>query len=341
MPPVHAAPSPTLFAKFGEARQGSVAPIFALLLVTMVAFAGLAMDSSRAERYRARLSEAADAAILAAARAAASMQEAEPARRKEEIAAIARDVGAKHFNSNTSQLSGLSTDKLELRVYFENGQWAAQADYAATAGTTLMSSLGTRELKITGKAEANLAPGFPVLDIAMCVDRTGSMFATLEAVKANALNFFDRINTELAAKGMQQFPLVRVRMLYFQDFGDGFNYADPDPLVTSGFFSLPDQQADFVNFVSPVTIGYGGDWPESGLECLNDAMNSPWTKVGDQPAGFSERVTDVYPLIVIWTDAPAHPIGFPNSLANPHLPERAPRSRTTTPAFSRSGTIRM
>ena len=96
--------------------------------------------------------------------------------------------------------------------------------------------------------------------------------------------------------------------MYFKDFGDATpGVWDPDPLISSDFFRLPDQAGNFNAFASPQVAGGGADWAESGLECLNEAMDSQWMKVGQAVSGFSQKVTDVYPLIVVWTDASTHP----------------------------------
>lgn len=316
--PIHVHPAKS---RLVADERGSVIPLFALMLFVVVGIGGLAMDFARAERVRTRLAQAADAANLAAARAAASQQETDPAASKQEIMAVAEEIGRTTFQSNIAGLTGIDIKKLDLKVAYDGGFWTSRAKYSIIDGTTLSRAMGRPTLTLDGGSEASIAPGFPVLDIAMCVDSTGSMQATLDTVKANAVNFYDLLNAELAAKGIQSFPLVRVRMLYFKDFGDVTpGLWDPDPLVTSNFFALPGDSGNFNAFVSPQMAGGGADWPESGLECLNEAMDSPWMRPGDRPSGFTERVTDVYPLIIVWQDSSSHMPGYANSLANPDYP---------------------
>lgn len=308
---------------------GAVVPMFALLLIIVVGVAGLAMDFTRQERMRARLSQAADAAILAAARSASSIQEANPSLSVSEIIPQAEELGRKHFAANTSQLSDVNISDVKITVDFDGGYWTSNVAYKATGKTTLGVALGRRTLDLRGKSEASIAPGFPALDIAMCIDSTGSMSGTLDAVKTNAINFYDSLNNSLIAKGVQPFPLVRVRLIYFKDYGDAVpGLWDPDPLVASNFFRLPDESGNFNAFASPQVATGGGDWAESGLECLNEAMDSQWIKVGQSVSGFSQKVTDVYPLIVMWTDASTHRVGYPNSLANPDYPPESKMPRT-------------
>lgn len=314
---------------FLKDEAGAVVPIFALLLLVILGVAGMAMDFTRQERMRARLSQAADAAILAAARGAASMQESNPAMDVTEIIGQAEELGRSHFAANVGALGDVKIDKINLAVNYDGGHWTSNVAYKATGRTTLGAALGHSRLDLRGKSEASIAPGFPVLDIAMCIDSTGSMSGTLDAVKTNAINFYDNLNNSLTAKGVQPFPLVRVRLIYFKDFGDATpGVWDADPLVASNFFRLPDQAGSFNAFASPQVAGGGADWAESGLECLNEAMDSAWSKVGDTPAGFTQKITDVYPLIVMWTDASTHRVGYPNSLDNPDYPLPAKMPRT-------------
>jgi hypothetical protein len=66
----------------------------------------------------------------------------------------------------------------------------------------------------------------------------------------------------------------------------------------SPFFALPGSQADFSAFVNSLIAEGGGDAPESGLEAVALAVNSPWTTTGDRRRQ----------VIVVWTDQPAQPL---------------------------------
>jgi hypothetical protein len=131
------------------------------------------------------------------------------------------------------------------------------------------------------------------VDIVFCIDVTGSMTPILDAVKANALGFYDDVQTNLTAKG-KHVEQLRVRVVAFRDLA-----ADGDAaLEESPFYTLPAERADFSEFVSGLIPQGGGDHPESGLEAVAVAINSPWTTVGDRRRQ----------VIVVWTDQPAHPL---------------------------------
>ncbi|MDQ6658227.1 MAG: VWA domain-containing protein [Actinomycetota bacterium] len=133
------------------------------------------------------------------------------------------------------------------------------------------------------------------VDIVFCIDVTGSMTPIIDAVKTNALRFYEDVQTNLTAKG-KNVNALRVRVIAFRDFTSEASTA----LQESSFFPLPDEQTAFAAFVSGLVAEGGGDAAESGLEALSLAINSPWTSHGDRRRQ----------VIVVWTDAPAHPLNF-------------------------------
>jgi len=131
------------------------------------------------------------------------------------------------------------------------------------------------------------------VDIVFCIDVTGSMTPIIDAVKANALRFYDDVQTNLTAKG-KNVDELRVRVIAFRDFAADGEAA----LQESPFFRLPDERAGFSDFVNGLIAQGGGDAPESGLEAVALAVNSPWTNRGDRRRQ----------VVVVWTDQPAHPL---------------------------------
>jgi hypothetical protein len=131
------------------------------------------------------------------------------------------------------------------------------------------------------------------VDIVFCIDVTGSMTPILDAVKTNALRFYEDVQTNLTAKG-KIVDELRVRVVAFRDL-----VADGEAaLAESPFFLLPSEQAAFSDFVGGLVPEGGGDAPESGLEAVSLAINSDWTTRGDRRRQ----------VVVVWTDQPAHPL---------------------------------
>jgi hypothetical protein len=145
------------------------------------------------------------------------------------------------------------------------------------------------------------------VDIVFCIDVTGSMTPILDQVKANALRFYDDVQSNLTAKG-KNIDELRVRVVAFRDIeADG-----EAALQESPFFALPTEQGGFSAFVNGLTAEGGGDAPESGLEAVALAMTSPWTTRGDRRRQ----------VVVVWTDQPAHPLDA--SALPPELGGRVP-----------------
>ena len=145
------------------------------------------------------------------------------------------------------------------------------------------------------------------VDIVFCIDVTGSMTPIIDQVKANALRFYDDVQSNLTAKG-KNVDQLRVRVIGFRDFvADGAAALDESP-----FFTLPDERADFSAFVNGLVAEGGGDAPESGLEAVALAIDSPWTTTGDRRRQ----------VIVVWTDQPAQPLD--PSVLPPDIAARVP-----------------
>ncbi len=163
-------------------------------------------------------------------------------------------------------------------------------------------------------AASAAAPAAPrrlhyAVDIVFCIDVTGSMTPVLDAVKANALRFYEDVQTNLTAKG-KSVDELRVRVIAFRDF----SVDDDGALQESSFYTLPDEQLAFSGFVDGLVAQGGGDAPESGLEAVALAINSPWTRHGDRRRQ----------VVVVWTDAPAHPLNF--AVLPPDLASSVPTS---------------
>lgn len=148
------------------------------------------------------------------------------------------------------------------------------------------------------------------VDIVLCVDATGSMYPVLDNVKSSALQFHDRLEDVMAKKG-KAISQLRLKVIAFRDFGDDAS----DAIQQTDFLRLPSQAEDFAQFVRGINASGGGDIPESGLEALALAINSPWE------TGLDRRRH----VIVMFTDAPAHALGTVGASAASY-PAGIPRS---------------
>ena len=148
------------------------------------------------------------------------------------------------------------------------------------------------------------------VDIVLCIDGTGSMRKTLEAVKAGAISFHPLLQKKCEEHG-KMIDAVRIRLIYFGDLARDGNKA----LIATDFFRMPGQDKEYEAAVKGLSLCDGGDTPESGLEAVSIAINSPW-ETGE---GVNRQ------LVTVWTDASAHPI-HTVGLSNPLYPKVAPAS---------------
>ncbi|HEU5470844.1 MAG TPA: vWA domain-containing protein [Actinophytocola sp.] len=149
------------------------------------------------------------------------------------------------------------------------------------------------------------------VDIVLCIDATGSMGPTLANVKHSALSFPNHLAQEMSRKG-RGISRLRLKVIAFRDFG----HRAEDALVESAFFEIPGEINDFERAVRALKASGGGDDAESGLEALALAMAAKWE------TGLDRRRH----VIVIFTDAPAHPLGDPNQTKATTYPRSIPSS---------------
>ena len=132
------------------------------------------------------------------------------------------------------------------------------------------------------------------VDMVFCIDSTGSMRHVLDFVKQNALNLYQDITREMEKKH-KTIHQLRVKVIAFRDYiADG-----EEAMLSSDFFTLPEQAEMLRDCVEGIHAKGGGDIPEDGLEALAYAIRSDWTREGVKKRH----------IIVVWSDAPTHELG--------------------------------
>lgn len=150
------------------------------------------------------------------------------------------------------------------------------------------------------------------VDLVFCIDATASMTPLIDIVKRNAINFQKDLAEAMEEKN-KKINQLRIRIVAFRDYIADKN----DAMMATGFFTLPQDMDLFVRAVNDITALGGGDDPEDGLEALAYAMRSKWTP--KSPEAKNRQV------IVVWTDAGTHEIGFGSS--EPNYPaEKMPKT---------------
>ncbi|MBQ9807455.1 MAG: VWA domain-containing protein [Ruminococcus sp.] len=139
------------------------------------------------------------------------------------------------------------------------------------------------------------------VDIVFVIDATGSMSDLIDIVKSNAINFYSDIQSVMSKKGktIQDF---RIKVIAYRDYVADGNEA----MLRTDFFNLPEETEAFRDTVSSISAFGGGDEPEDGLEALAFAIRSKWNT-----EGLKRRQ-----LIVVWSDASTHELGFGKEMEN-------------------------
>lgn len=129
------------------------------------------------------------------------------------------------------------------------------------------------------------------VDVVMCMDISGSMSSEINMVKSNALSFYSQFKEKCDAANIYLNGL-NTQVVTYSDI----NVDGDEALSISETFNLTDeeQQAAFKEYVDGISLSYGGDVPESGLEALMAAFKRDWG-VDD---GYHRQV------VILWTDAP-------------------------------------
>ena len=147
------------------------------------------------------------------------------------------------------------------------------------------------------------------VDIVFVIDITGSMTPVIDQVKAGALTFHDRLLAVMGEKD-KYVSSLRLRVVAYRDYLDRAS----DALFQTPFFQLPEERANFDNYVHSLYADGGGDEPESGLEGLGMAMMSDWER------GLDRRRH----VVVLFTDASAHPLEAAHGRPIPGYPTHLP-----------------
>ena len=146
------------------------------------------------------------------------------------------------------------------------------------------------------------------VDIVFCVDATGSMRPVLDEVKNGILHFHSDLANAMSAKG-KTIDGLRVRVVAFRDY-----YADKaDAMLVTDFFELPRQAEELSRCIASINPKGGGDDPEDSLEALAYAIRSDWK---------TDKTMKGRQVIVLWTDAPPHEMGYAKE--SPYYPSGMP-----------------
>ncbi|MEM9494521.1 MAG: pilus assembly protein TadG-related protein [Pseudomonadota bacterium] len=156
-----------MFNRFRHSSDGNIAIMFGLFLIPLLVGAGLGLDMLRAHDVRSSIREAADAGVLAAARATML----DPDLTVDQ----AKEVARRYFDAN-----GPSSGLIEIDVFnftpAPDGE-SFQLDVGGRIKTALLSVIGRNEIPVNVISSAKISPVGPI-EAVMVLDNTGSMLGT-------------------------------------------------------------------------------------------------------------------------------------------------------------------
>ena len=141
------------------------------------------------------------------------------------------------------------------------------------------------------------------IDIVMCIDATSSMGPCIDNVRKNAKKFYTDFVDVMTNQYNSEVTSLRVQVIVFRDL-----VCDMEGLVKSEFFELPEDDDLFERFLNCIQPLGGGDYKESGLEALYEAMTTDWIA----------RSTNDRQVILLFSDSDA--IGFTEKRNRPGYP---------------------
>lgn len=138
------------------------------------------------------------------------------------------------------------------------------------------------------------------------IDGTESMEPFLEFLRDFVRNFYASLSEKIKERhGFREYKM-RARVIVFRDYYADGAYA----MEESDFFRLPEENAEFINYVNSIEAKGGGDIPENALEALALAMKSDWAE------GNCGRQ-----VIFLMSDSSAHPLEKAVGVDLPYYPK--------------------
>jgi len=198
-------------------QSGQVAILVGVLLVVLIGFVGISIDSGRAYGVKARLNSAVDAAGIAAARALAEGASDNIRIGNAKTAAI--NYYLANFPAN--YLGATPISPTVSVVHNPDGYWQVDVAGSANMPLTFMSILGFTDIPVSATGQTIRRD----LDIVLVMDTSGSLgpptssSTTLPTLKSAAIDFVNRFNegtngdrvglVSFASGGVIDVPIVK------------------------------------------------------------------------------------------------------------------------------------
>ncbi len=155
----------TMFRRFLGDEGGASLPLVAAVIIPVMGFIGLGVDASRGYLVKARLGDALDAAVLAAAHVTYSSDSSE------DLAALQERLEM-YFFANFPQ-GYMGTQVTLGQAVVDEDEETVTVSATADLGTSFMGIFGVRSLQIGTETEVTMQT--VSMDVALSIDMSGSM----------------------------------------------------------------------------------------------------------------------------------------------------------------------
>lgn len=194
-------------------RRGSIAPLFGLMVVPMLAITGGAIDIGQAITAENKLQNALDAASVAACSATLGQKTTEEILRAYLTAELAdSQMGLKPPPQDGIASSHIEANEVELsNTQFDPATGTLSPKVKSQVGTTLLKLIGINSIDI--EATSSVKCGAKRLELSLVLDITGSMGSTvrgkkkIDSMKEASLDVLDIFDRNLQA-GATRIALV-------------------------------------------------------------------------------------------------------------------------------------
>lgn len=218
---------------FWKSEGGNFAITLGLTLTPIMMSVGAAADYSGFKRLENRMMISAETAMLAASKHVVKLREQDFAAdndydmSNEEIVEELDSVFKPFFEANFAA-GGYDLQENQYTLEYIEADNNTKVRISVDYETAVMKAFGIDTLTATRDMIINLKvqPRNYVIDIVMCIDATGSMQGTLNAVQANAKTFNQDLREELGVGEYSEKLKIRVRPIFYRDWEEGRDYKE-------------------------------------------------------------------------------------------------------------------
>lgn len=258
---------------FLKSTSGNFGVMLGLTLTPIAMSLGVAIDYSAYKNMESRMVVAAEAAMLAGSKEVVRVREQDYADNGEydmtnaQVVAKLDEVFKPFFEANFAA-GGYELSEDQYTLEYIEADNNTKLRITMRYDTAVMNAFGKEYLTASKDMIINLKvqPKNYVIDIVMCIDATGSMQNTLDAVQANAMTFNDDLREELGIGRLSKKVKIRVRPIFYRDWEEGRAYQN----------AMAQYEEDLEAWEEYNSGGGSGGWTSSEWDDFRDDMIDDW-----------------------------------------------------------------